>query len=380
MNPPIMSLDDLFEENFTNFDELGASVCLWRDGKMVASLGDGFWDREKTRKWTSKTRVLIWSATKGLASTCLLHMCAQEKIALSRRAAEFWPEYAENGKGDTTLLHILSHQSGQPALRNPEIPFLEHEQVAEALAGQEPFWKPGSAHGYHARTYGFLVDELVRRIAGINVGAYFREVFAAPLGLDLWIGLPPKLADDVAPIYSARRTRPPSDEDPFYTELAKQDSLTFKAFTTPAGLLVPSIMNRPEVRTHVLPSFGGIGTAESLATFYYRTFCEPTFFSPERIAAISETAASGIDAILRIPTAFAAGFMKDPISGAGHKFRGLFGPSPLAFGQPGAGGSLAFADPKNNVAFAYVMNQMEPGLLPNPKSLRLVRLVYGEDF
>jgi CubicO group peptidase (beta-lactamase class C family) len=162
--------------------------------------------------------------------------------------------------------------------------------------------------------------------------------------------------------------------------MAKQDSLTFKAFNTPAGLMVPSVMNRPEIRTQVLPSFGGIGTAESLATFYYRTFCEPTFFSPERIAAISETAASGIDAVLRIPTAFAAGFMKDVISGAGHNPRGLFGPSPSAFGQPGAGGSLAFADPKNNVAFAYVMNQMEPGLFPNAKSLRLVRLVYGEDF
>ncbi|HEX6565051.1 MAG TPA: serine hydrolase domain-containing protein [Chthoniobacterales bacterium] len=375
-----MSLEDLFQENFTSFDELGASVCLWQDGKMVASLGNGFWDREKTRKWTTKTRVLIWSATKGLASACLLHQCEQQKIALSRRVAEFWPEYAKNGKADTTLLHILSHQSGQPALRNPEIPFLAREQVVEALAEQEPFWKPGSAHGYHARTYGFLVDELVRRIAGINVGAYFREVFAVPLGLDLWIGLPPELADDVAPIYSARRTRPPSDEDPFYTEIAKQDSLTFKAFNTPAGLMVPSVMNRPEIRTQVLPSFGGIGTAESLATFYYRTFCEPAFFSPERIAAISETAASGIDAVLRIPTAFAAGFMKDLISGAGHTSRGLFGPSPSAFGQPGAGGSLAFADPKNNVAFAYVMNQMEPGLLPNAKSLRLVRFVYGEDF
>ncbi len=375
-----MSLADLFQENFTKYDELGASVCIWRDGKIVTSLGDGFWDREKSRKWTTETRVLIWSATKGLASACLLHLCDQEKIALSRRVEEFWPEYGGNGKADTTLLHVLSHQSGQPALRNREISFLEREAVAEALAGQEPFWKPGSAHGYHARTYGFLIDELVRRIAGINIGAYFRNVFATPLGLDLWIGLPQELADDVAPIYAARRTREASEEDPFYSELAKQDSLTFKAFTTPAGLMVPSVMNRAEIRTQVLPSFGGIGTAESLATFYYRTFCEPTFFSPERIAELSETAASGIDAILRVPTAFAAGFMKDPVSDAGQKLRSLFGPSSFAFGQPGAGGSLAFADPKNNVAFAYVMNQMEPGLLPNPKSLRLVRLVYGEDF
>jgi CubicO group peptidase (beta-lactamase class C family) len=375
-----MSLPDLFQENFTKYGEVGASVCLWRDGEVVASLADGFWDRQKTRKWTAQTRVLIWSATKGLASACLLNLCEREKIRLSRRAADFWPEYAENGKGDTTLLHILSHQAGQPALRNREIRLLDREQVTEALAHQEPFWKPGSAHGYHARTYGFLIDELVRRISGTNVGAYFRDVFATLLELDLWIGLPEELVEDVAPIYSPRRARDTSDEDEFYAELANEDSLTFKAFSTPTGLMVASVMNRPKMRTQVLPSFGGIGTAESLAKFYYRTFCEPTFFSSERIAELSQTLASGTDRILRIPTAFAAGFMKDPISNSGQKMRSLFGPSSSAFGQPGAGGSLAFADPKNNVAFAYVMNQMEPGLLPNPKSLRLVRWAYGEDF
>jgi CubicO group peptidase (beta-lactamase class C family) len=375
-----MTLPDLFAENFAQLGELGASVCLWREGKMVASLGDGFWDRERTRKWTTETRVLIWSATKGLASACLLHLCEREKIVLTRRVAEFWPEYAAHGKADTTVLHVLSHQAGQAGLRDREVNFLDREGVAQALAGQEPFWKPGTAHGYHSRTYGFLVDELVRRISGQDVGAYFREVFATPLGLDLWIGLPEELVDEVAPIYAARRPRTTSEEDSFYKELANQDSMTFQAFTTPAGLTVPSVMNRPEIRTRVLPSFGGIGTAESLAKFYYHTFCEPTFFSHERITELSQTVASGIDRILRMPTAFAAGFMKDPISGTGQKIRQLFGPSSSAFGQPGAGGSLAFADPKNDIAFAYVMNQMEPGLFPNPKSLRLVRLVYSEDF
>jgi CubicO group peptidase (beta-lactamase class C family) len=375
-----MTLIDLFEENFTKYGELGASVCLWQDGKMAASLAGGFWGQEKTRKWTTETRVLIWSATKGLASACLLHLCDREKIALTRRVAEFWPEYAENGKGDTTLLHVISHQAGQPGLRNREISFLAHEQVARALAHQEPFWTPGSAHGYHPRTYGFLVDELMRRIGKIDVGTYFREVFATPLGLDLWIGLPEELAEEVAPIYAARRARETSVEDPFYDALSDQESLTFQAMSTPAGLTVPSVMNRHDIRTHSLPSFGGIGTAEALATFYYRTFCQPTFFSHERIAELSQTVASGVDRILCIPTAFAAGFMKDPVLRTGQKVRTLFGPSPSAFGQPGAGGSLAFADPKNDVAFAYVMNQMEPGLFPNPKSLRLVRLVYGEDF
>jgi CubicO group peptidase (beta-lactamase class C family) len=375
-----MTLTELFEENFTKYGEIGASVCLWQDGKMVLSLGDGFWDYEKTKKWTTKTKVLIWSATKGLASTCLLHLCDREKIALSRRVTDFWPEYAENGKGDTTLLHILSHQAGQPAVRNREISFRDHDQVADALAHQEPLWQPGSTHGYHPRTYGYLVDELVRRISKVSVGSYFQEEFAAPLGLDLWIGLPDELAEDVAPIYSPRRNREASDEEAFYAALADQDSLTFHAFSTPAGLTVPSVMNRRDLRTLSLPSFGGIGTAEALATFYYRTFCEPTFFNHERIAELSETVASGNDRILRLPTAFAAGFMKDPVSDTGQKVRSLFGPSPSAFGQPGAGGSLGFADPKNDVAFAYVMNQMESGLFPNPKSLRMVRLMYGEDF
>jgi len=136
-------------------------------------------------------------------------------------------------------------------VRNREISFRDHDQVADALAHQEPLWQPGSAHGYHPRTYGFLVDELVRRISKVSVGSYFREVFAAPLGLDLWIGLPEELAKEVAPIYAPRRNREASDEDAFYAALADQESLTFHAFSTPAGLTVPSVMKPPR-HTHPL--------------------------------------------------------------------------------------------------------------------------------
>jgi CubicO group peptidase (beta-lactamase class C family) len=374
----ISRLTALFEDNFSSYDELGASLCIWHRGEIALSLGSGFWDRQKTRKWTTETRVLIWSATKALASACLLHLCDRENIALSRQVAEFWPEYAENGKAETTLSHILSHQAGQPALRDSEVKIFDHEEVAGVLASQEPFWRPGAFHGYHARTYGFLVDELVRRIAGIHVGRYFRDIFGTPFELDLWIGIPRELAADVAPIQAPRKANDRPEEEPFYNALANPASLTRQAFSTPVGLPAPSQMNRLEVRTHVLPSFGGIGTAESLARFYYRTFCEPNYFSRERIQQISADVTSGIDQILRIPTAFASGFMKDPAADDGHKIRQLFGPSVSAFGQPGAGGSHAFADPKNELAFAYVMNQMEPGVFPNPKSLRLVRSTYDQ--
>ena len=371
-------LTDLFAENFIKYQELGASVCIIEAGEQKLNIADGFIDATRTTPWTRQTRVLIWSATKALASTCLLHCCEQAEIALDRRVRDLWPEYGVNGKEDTKLSHILSHQSGQPALRRPDIGILDHEGVIRALAEQEPFWKPGSAHGYHPRTYGFLVDELVRRISsGITVAEYFRRTFGQPLDLDLWIGLPSELVNDVAPIQTPRQKRASSFEDPFYQALADQDSLTRLAFTTPTGPIAPSAFNAPAIRMHSLPSLGGIGTAESLARFYYRVFCEPEFLSLELLSTLATTIVSGQDRVLQIPTAFGPGFMKDPISSEHQKLRRIFGPAEAAFGQPGAGGSHAFVDPNRKLAFAYVMNQMEPGVLPNPKSLRLVNQLYA---
>jgi CubicO group peptidase (beta-lactamase class C family) len=372
-------LIDLFAENFLQYQELGASVCIIERGEQKLNIGDGFIDRTRTKPWTSQTRVLIWSATKALASACLLHCCEQAGIALDRRVRDFWPEYSVNGKAETKLSHILSHQSGQPALRRPDIGILDHEAVVRALAEQEPFWKPGDAHGYHARTYGFLVDELVRQISsGVTVAEYFRETFGQPLDLDLWIGIPSELVNDVAPIQTPRQKRESSFEDPFYQALADPTSLTRLAFTTPTGPIAPSAFNAPELRRHPLPSLGAIGTAESLARFYYRVLCEPQFLSLELLSTLAKTIVSGQDRVLQIPTAFGLGFMKDPISPEHKKLRKIFGPCPATFGQPGAGGSHAFIDPDRKLAFAYVMNQMEPGVLPNPKSMRLVDQLYAD--
>ena len=132
-----MQLDrliDLFQENFVQYQELGASVCIIEGAEQKLNIGDGFIDRTRTTPWTSRTRVLIWSATKALASACLLHCCEQAGIALDRRVKDFWSEYSVNGKAETKLSHILSHQSGQPALRRPDIGILDHEAVVQALA------------------------------------------------------------------------------------------------------------------------------------------------------------------------------------------------------------------------------------------------------
>ncbi len=373
-----MDLDgfiDLFAENFDQLGELGASVCIRRDGEEILHLASGYRDREKTLRWTKETPVLIWSATKGLSSACLIHAAAEHGIGLDRKVIDLWPEYGQNGKDGTTLLHVLTHQAGQPALRDRSISVLDHDAVADQLARQEPFWKPGETHGYHPRTYGFLVDELVRRIGhGTPLGTYFRLIFGDPLDLNLWIGVPESLANDIAPIYAPRRTQTPESEAPFYQALSEQESLTRRAFSTPAGLHSPSQMNDPNVRRHSLPAFGGIGTAGGLSRFY-QALCSDEIFSMETIRRIAATQCSGTDQVLRIETTLGTGFMKDPLEGK-RKNRRIFGPELNAFGQPGSGGSLGFCDPKNGISFAYVMNQMEPGVLPNARSLRLVDYFY----
>jgi CubicO group peptidase (beta-lactamase class C family) len=371
----LQGLVDLFAENFVQFDEVGASVCIWRHGEQVLHLANGYRDREKRLPWTTQTPVLIWSATKGLSSACLIHAASEHGIDLNRHVVDLWPEYGQNGKKDTTILHLLTHQAGQAALRDPSVSILDHDAVADQLARQEPFWKPGDAHGYHARTYGFLADELVRRITqGTSLGTYFRLIFGEPLKLDLWIGVPESIADEVAPIFAPRKARAPDVEEPFYQALSQQDSLTRKAFSTPAGLYSPSLMNNPKIRQHPLPSLGGIGTAGALARFY-QTFCSDEIFSHEIIRRIATIQCAGKDEVLRIDTAFGIGFMKDPVVGE-NKIRRIFGTSTTGFGQPGSGGSLGFCDPENEVVFAYVMNQMEPGVFPNAKSLRLVENFY----
>jgi CubicO group peptidase (beta-lactamase class C family) len=369
-------LASLFEENFTRFGELGAAVSVWQNGKSLLELHGGFRDAKRELPWTADTLVLFWSATKGLGSACLLHVLQEQGIELNHRVAEFWPEFAKNGKNEITLAQLLSHQAGLCAL-DEAVDVTNYPAVIAALEKQAPLWPPGTAHGYHARTFGFLLDELIRQIAKITLSEYWRNSFADPLDLDIWIGLPDSEQERVAIIYPAKAGGAASPAE-FYQDLATPGTLVRKAFTSPRGLHAVSDMNRKENRARPIVSFGGIGSATSVAKFYAMLanggeLDGHRFFTPETIAKMTTTLASGIDRVFQIPTAFSAGFMKDPPEVT----RRMFGPSHLAFGHPGAGGSHAFADPEHGVSFAYVMNQMEQSLLPNEKSLRLVDAIYS---
>jgi CubicO group peptidase (beta-lactamase class C family) len=292
-----------------------------------------------------------------------------------------WPEFAAQGKEAITIAQLLSHQAGLPALSR-DVSIFDYQAVVDALAAEAPQWPPGDGHGYHPRTYGFLVDELVRRLSGgTTLAEYWRRHFAEPLKLDFWIGIDSARAADVAPIYPPRE--PPPNDDPFYLALRTPGSLTARAFASPNGLRRVSAMNELRARTTSFGAFGGIGTARSLARFYamlanHGQFGGKRFFEKEMFTAMSSMLRSGPDRVLRRETAFCAGgYMLDPLDAGGRKRRFLFGPSTEAFGHPGAGGSHAFADPEHQIAVAYVMNQMQPGVLPNAKALRLIEALYG---
>jgi CubicO group peptidase (beta-lactamase class C family) len=319
--------------------------------------------------------VLVWSATKAIGSACLLHLLQQNKIELDRCIVEFWPEFGQAGKDSITLSQLLSHQAGLCAL-DQRVDVLDYQGVIRSLEAQAPLWPPGSAHGYHARTFGFLLDELVLRIAGKTLPDYWQDNFARPLEVDFWIGLPNAQNVRVATIYAAKSGKPPEPKQ-FYTDLVTPGTLARKAFTSPYGLNVISKMNDPQIRAHPIVSFGGIGSASALAKFYSMLanggkLDGQSFFSEKTMASMTTALSDGMDRVFQMPTAFSAGFMKDSRDSA----RRIFGPSATSFGHPGAGGSHVFADPENKMAFAYVMNQMEQSVLPNEKSLRLVDAIY----
>ncbi len=369
-------IEPLFRENFTRFSELGAAISIWQHGRPLLDLHGGFRDAHREIPWDADTLVLFWSATKGLGSACVLHLLQEHEIGLDRKIAEFWPEFAQNEKSEITFAQLLSHRAGLCAL-DQRVDVQDYPAVISALEQQRPLWPPGSGHGYHARTFGFLLDELVRRIAHRTLSEYWRAIFAEPLALDLWIGLPAGEEHRVATIYAAKAGQQSPTPAKFYADLATPGTLVRKTFTSPAGLHAVSGMNAFAIRSLPLVSFGGIGSAASLAKFYAMLanggeVDGRRFFQPETIRQMATTLTAGEDLVFQIPTAFSAGFMQDPPKTS----RRIFGPSLSAFGHPGAGGSHAFADPENGIAFAYVMNQMEQSLLPNEKSLRLVEAIY----
>lgn len=363
----------VFEENFRARGELGASVSVWWRGEEVFSHGAGWCDREKSRPWTPSTLVPVYSATKGPAAATLLLALDDRKLGAETPVTEVWPAFPV---AEATFADLLSHQCGLAAL-DRRASVWEHDEVVAAIEAQDPTWRPGNGHGYHPRTFGPLVEELVRRLTGFTLGAVWRERIAKPLGLEFWIGLPEEEWPRVARLYPGKATTEDLQEG-FYREFHAEGSLTRRAFSSPRGLHSVQEMNDPKAWAAGFPAMGGVGTASALARFYQAAI--GAIDSPLPVAvrqALAGRRIQGNDRILIQPTAFSCGCQLDPLDENGSKLRHLYGPSIGAFGHPGAGGSHAFGDPEEGVSFAYTMNQMELSVLPGPKSTRMVDALFS---
>ena len=371
-----------FQNNFSGGIEVGAGLSIFHDGGEAVSLSGGFCDTARTLPWTSETLVLIWSATKGVAAACTLHAMQEAGVNLDTRVADFWPEFGQAGKESLTLAHVLSHRAGLCALEDVSANILDRGSVVRAIEKQTPLLPVEAGPAYGPRVFGFVLDEIVRRLAGgESLADYWRRVFADPLGIDLWIGLPENQNSRVATILPPRAGPPAAGDELFLRAFTDANSLTRRAFASPPGLSGISAMNSPQVRSASLPSMGGISSAHALGKFYAMlagggVWEGRALFEKETLSWMSTRLTQGFDPVLQREMSFSAGFMMDPLDAHGRKIRSLLGPSPSAFGHAGAGGSLGFADPEQGVGFGYVMNQMESGVLPHERCTSLVRAFY----
>lgn len=359
---------DAFAANFERYDDVGAACCVYLDGRPVVDLWGGVADLASGRPWQEHTVQLVFSATKGMAATCAHLLVQRGQLDLDAPVAAYWPEFAAGGKEKIPVRWVLSHRAGLAAVDgNLSLEdVLAWDPVVAAIAAQAPNWEPGTAHGYHARSFGWIVGELVRRITGLSLGTFFAREIAAPLRLDFWIGLPRTELARCATLI------PPSGESASLIGMLGAESLTVRVMNGLSGLFgYTDMWNRPEILLAEMPSSNGVGDARSLARVYAALIGEVDgvrVLSEETVAAAAAVQAEGPDQVLLLPSRYGLGFILPPMLAPGCGAR--------SFGHPGAGGSLAFADPDAGLAFGYVTTRMKFDLTGDKRTAGLVEAAY----
>ncbi|MEU9555474.1 serine hydrolase domain-containing protein [Streptomyces fumanus] len=368
---------DAFAANFTGLGERGAAVAVYRDGRRVVDLWAGTRDIDGTEPWRRGTAQVVRSATKGVAAAVPLLLHQRGELDLDAPVGTYWPEFKARGKERVLVRHLLNHRAGLPVLDRPLTPeeALDPARGAEAVAAQAPVWVPGTDHGYHALTYGWLVDGLVRRVTGgRGTGAWIADEIARPLGLDLWLGLPPaeQAAGRAGRVGAAPETEPPGGprlrpKRAVTAAYADPGSLTRRAF---AAITPFPDQNDTAYRAAALPATNAVATADALARFYAALIGEVDgvrLFTPGTLARARAEESAGPDRVLVVNTRFGLGYM----------LHGSASPllSPGSFGHPGRGGSLGFADPEAGIAFGYVTNGLRRTVTADPRAQALVKAV-----
>ena len=361
--PGFEPVQDAFEANFVEDKELGAGFAAYLDDELIVDLRGGFTDRRKESPWTDKTIVPVYSTTKPIAALTLASIIDALPGGYETPVADVWPEFGAAGKDQVTIAELVSHQAGLPGFVEPIDPalWLDPPACAAALAPLPPIWPLGSAHGYHPLTWGYLIAEIVYRIAGRSVGTILREDIAGPAGIDFQIGTPASAHDRVAEIMRPRQL----------PDLGELNDATRAAFVTKwsAPDRGGAIWREIEI-----PSANGIGTATAVAALYgiYAhggALNGKRVISEQAFDALTQSRVKGQDLVLPYVTEFAAGVMRNNL--------GLYGPNPDTLCHSGWGGSLALGDPDRKMSAAYVMNRQSNSLQADPRATRLVQALYG---
>lgn len=366
-----------FERNFAERDELGASVCVMVDGEMVVDLWGGVADTASGKPWDRDTVQVICSATKGATALCGNMLIDRGQLNPDKPVAEYWPEFAKHGKDQILVRQIFSHQSGVYHWEEqlPDGAVCEWSRVVQALEDTAPFWAPGTRQGYHCFALGYLVGELVRRIDGRSLGTFFADEVAQPMGVDFWIGLP----SDLEPRVATTELVELSKMSPHVAKhVANRKSFVGQLFSNDGGWIRG--VDRPEFHAAELPAAGGITNGRGLASMYASLAGDGShgvqLVSPTSLARMrTAQSASDVDIVVGARTSYTMGFSKswsNPALGDGYSV--ILGED--AFGTPGMGGQIGFADPSCRMAFGYTTIRHGFGTGLNARSQSLIDATY----
>jgi len=375
-DPRFKRVKEVFADSFDNGIEVGAAVAAVVDGKTVFDLWGGYADKAKTKPWTRDTLVNVFSTTKGLTAMCAHRLVDQGKLDIDAPVSKYWPEFAQAGKEKIPVNFLLTHRAGLAAVRKqlPMDAYSNWPVMCAALAAQEPWWEPGTAQGYHALTFGYLVGEVIRRITGKTPGTYLREEIAGPLKLDIHIGVDASFDPRIAELMTAPPA-PADKPDQLATMTVDPESMSYKAIANPRPCVDAELVNSREWRGAEIPAANGHATARALATLYaalatggelngYRVL------TPASIKRAYTEQANGPDLVLGVTSRWGLGFaLNQPAA--------PIGPNPRTFGHPGAGGSIGFADPDARVGFGYTLNQMGADALIDGRAASLFNAMFA---
>ncbi|RJQ12599.1 MAG: class A beta-lactamase-related serine hydrolase [Dehalococcoidia bacterium] len=381
-DPRFARVREEFARNFAERGDVGAAVSIVLDGAPVVDLWAGWRDAARTQPWERDTIVPCWSVGKAMSAIALLRQVDAGLVDLDAPVTRYWPEFGQAGKERIPVRMLLTHQSGLPAIAKPMAPGIHltsWETMVHAIEEQAPWWEPGTKHGYHVNTMGFLVGEVVRRVTGRRIRDVIAEDVAGPLDAEFIVGTTPaddaRTADWLA--YEPQAGEDRNERRPWMAVEAGQESprdlMRKLTYSNPAA--TPGGVSSRAWRAAEFPSTNGHSNARSIARIFGALARGGTASNGWRVLdgatveAAARTYADGEDEVLGRPTRFGLGFQLT-IPG----IRPL-GPNPGAFGHYGNGALVGFADPVAGLAFAFTCNQSGRSWR-DPRNIALVDRTY----